>query len=231
MPILSDGTLQTSSPATRRMTETSPFFASSREALSFAANHSEGSYQSPVMSRMMNEVARANAEQQAVASRQRVPVFQGFSQMDRAGQAAFILQIAGRLPDEMIHALLCAVLRPRTPCNCRSSCCRGWRSNGDWVESLRVVDRLIVAEQAKAKPDKKKGFITPDGLRVQLMRQFFDHDERLTQTTLAAKLGISEQTVAMHQRAIAKLLVGLIRSGFTQLDALFIEAGIVGAVS
>jgi hypothetical protein len=206
-----------------------PFFATSREALTFAINFQGEGIKQPTMTRMMSEMQKADKEQQAITQRRSVNTMRGLSQLDKSAQAGLILQLFGRLPDPVIHLLLCSVMRPRDMCNCRRPCCSGFSTNKEWLDALRQVDASVYTFQNTTKIPGKKGFITPAPLRAEIVRQFFDRASKQTQEQMAEKLNLHEATIGQHQKVIGKHLLGLVRDGFTELDVILVEAGIVGA--
>lgn len=215
------------------MTE-SPLFATSREALVFAANHSNDLYQPPLMNRMLAEVARArraraNQDEEVEVAQQRRATLMSFPGLERAGQAGLILQLVAQLPDETIHVLLASVLRPRNACSCGAPCCSRWRINNDWLESVAIVVGMVARAQDNAKDSGKK-FITPPSLLTDIVRQFFDRDAKETRDEIATRHDLSPQTITKHQKVLGRHLVGLVRSGFTKLDVILVDAGIVGAL-
>lgn len=213
------------------MAET-PLFASSREALTFAANFKGETIKASTMNRMLADMQQAdeNTEQQ-VARKGALNTMKGLSSLDRAGQAGLIMQLFQRLPDIAIQVILAAVVKPRDACVCRAPCCSGWRTNKFWLINLAYIDEGVWTWLEATKPKGKKGSFTLTApLRAELVRQYFDRASKQTQTDIAERFGLSEEAVADHQRKIGKHLTGLIRDSFSKLDEILVAAGIVGAV-
>lgn len=217
---------------------TSPLFASSREALTFAANYKSAAIKEPAMYRMLNEMRKADQaakdeEREAKEDNRpvRVNTLAGYTSLDKAGQSGFILQTAGRLTDSHVHHMMAAVLKPRELCNCRSRCCRGWYVNADWLIELRHVDdELYQWLESQRVVGKKSAYTLSPALRVEIVRQFFDRESKEAQVSLAERFGISETALAAHQKKIGKHLTGVIRSAFSALDVPLVQAGIVGSL-
>lgn len=209
----------------------SPLFASSREALTFAANFKATAIQPPVMNRMLVEMQQADeAVQKAERRGLPPPGLERLTSLDKAGQAGYILQMVGRMNDNDINVMLAAVLRPRDICTCRAPCCCGYRANKDWHEAARYVDEhvyLWLKEHQQA--GRKAAYTLTAKLRMELVVDFFDRAMRRTKPEIAALHGISEATVAAHQKRINGHLTGLVRSAFTRLDDVLVAAGIVGS--
>lgn len=211
-----------------------PLFPSSREALTFAANYKSAAIKTPAMYRMLVEMQKADKEAQqedGKAKRKPTNTLVTYSAMDKAGQSGFLLQVVGRLPDAAVHHMMAAVLKPRDVCSCRQPCCQGWRNNGEFIDALRLVDAdLYEWLEAQKTPGKKTVYTLTPALRVEIVRQFFDRESKQSQEGLAIRFGLSEATIAAHQKKIGKHLTGVIRSAFTQLDDVLTTAGIVGAL-
>lgn len=183
------------------------------------------------MNRMLAEMQTADKAAQAVERRQSVPAMQGLSSLDKAAQAAFILQMAGRLPDLTLHTMLAAVLKPRDLCNCRRPCCSGSSPNGDWITSVKEVDEALYEHLESQKQAGKKGNYTlTHALRAEIVRQFFDRRSLQTKADLATRFAISEDSIATHQKKVGAYLTGTIRTAFTKLDEILVERGIVGSL-
>lgn len=209
-----------------------PLFASSREALTFAANFNGAGVKASAMNRMLSEMYKADREaQEAEREGLRMPhPMAGWSALDRSGQAGLILQLTGRLPDITVYTMLSAVVKPRDICVCRQPCCCGYRPNNDWIEAVTAVDAALWAFLDVNRAAGKKGNYTLTAVvRVELVRQFFDRQNAQPKSVLAEHFGISEATVASHQKKIGGHLTGMIRTAFTQLDSILVDAGIVGS--
>jgi hypothetical protein len=212
------------------MTE-APLFASSREALTFAANFKGETIKASTMNRMLADMQKTDPEAVSSARKGAPNTMKGLSSLDRAGQAGLIMQLFYRLPDGVIPVALAAVLKPRDVCSCRQPCCQGWRTNKFWFINLAYIDEAVWQWLEDTKPKGKKGAFTLTApLRAELVRQFFDRSSKQTQADIAERFGLSEEGVASHQRKIGKHLTGLIRDSFSKLDEILVEAGIVGAV-
>lgn len=210
----------------------SPLFASSRKALTFAANFKGETIKASTMLKMLAEMQPAPVEEtEGVQRKSTSNTLKGLSSLDKAGQAGLIMQLFAQLPDKHLQILLAAVVKPRDACSCRAPCCSGWRSNKFWFTNLAFVDAELWQWLEDTRPKGKKGAYTLTApLRAELLRQFFDRSSKQTQTDIAERFGISEEAVANHQRRISKHLTGLVRDSFSKLDDILVSAGIVGDV-
>lgn len=212
---------------------TEPLFSSSREALTFAANYKAGGVKASAMNRMLSEMQKYDETAAQVERHgfKMPPPMQGWSALDKSGQAGLILQLTGRLPDVMVYTMLAAVLKPRDVCTCHQPCCCGFRPNKDWIEAVTVVDAALYEFLDASKAAGKKGNYTLTAVvRVEMVRQFFDRQNVKPKSELAELFGITEATVAAHQKKIGGHLTGMIREAFTKLDVILVEAGIVGSI-
>lgn len=165
-----------------------PLFRSAHEALTFALNYSMQQYDRPLMNRAMSAKPSGGGEGK------------GLSGLDGAGQAGMIrAELAKLVP--LHQAVLVASIAPaRLPCECRVSCCSGWKVNPEWQDAM---SQLSVAAAAGA----LSGCLSNGRLRSALIQRHFGAKASLFE--LAEKFDVSQRTAAEHSSRIKRWLFGV----------------------
>jgi hypothetical protein len=219
---------------------TDPLFDSSRSALHFALSSTRTRYAAPLMSKMMSEIKlaekplklkrRRNKEtgewiitqaQEPAVTRAHRPGG-SLRGLDAAGQAGMILLHFSKLSSVERACLACSVVHPRVPCSCKSACCRGWTPNGEFADGLETIEWWLGTQLRKRILEQK-------ALHRTLVEHHFGVGLK-TLRAIGAIHDITPQTVIVHRDIIIPLLTEAEKSGWSYLDQLLTEAGIVGAL-
>ncbi|AZY50996.1 hypothetical protein C0J09_13935 [Bordetella avium] len=164
-----------------------PLFRSAREALTFALNYSMQQYDRPLMNRAMSAQPDGGAEGK------------GLSGIDGAGQAGMIRAELGKLSPLHQAALVASIAPSQMPCECRVSCCSGWKVNPEWQEAM---SELSIAAASGA----LSGCVSNGRLRSALIQKHFGAKTSLVE--LAERFGVSERTADAHSAKLKRWLFG-----------------------
>ena len=155
-------------------------FKSAEQAVRFALSR-DGNPPRPASSRMLD----------ATTGRRE------FSALDQAAQAGMILNIVeggGRFSMAVMTAV---VISRSTPCSCRRPCCSGKAINFEWHRAINII-----AEEALIQGISRGRYL----LRLACVMKAFG--EKKSQKQIAEDLGLEEDTVSKHFRAIQRWLIG-----------------------
>lgn len=224
------------------------FFSSAVDALRFALNFEDTSIPSPVMTRAMVEINRAQVaavanDFQAVARKsgitgprttppappKNVPLG---GTMDRAILAGWILQKFMHLDAVPRLVLTLTVMKPRAPCACGAPCCRGWLLRTKWVEAVRLVCEHLKEQAELIKEPGKRGFSSDPRLRQALVEDWAKPPaSRASVQDLINLTDASYQTVVKHRLLIQDYLHTVETMAWTELALIFEAHGVTGQVT
>lgn len=210
-----------------------PLFDSTRSALRFALNHSV-SVKPPQMVRMMAWQTKLKSLELGDGTRIVVSMPKGrpkdaqLKSMDGAGTAGFILRHLATLPDPQQMILIAKSVIPNLPCACRSPCCAGFKPNPTWQRPVERLCHHLMVDAELTKIKGKKGLSTGPMLRSALVGKYLVVTNEMTLVEIAQRCDISEQTVMNHKRPIFEYLAKHEDEGWSSLDVLLSESGIVG---
>ncbi|MDF3939939.1 hypothetical protein P3W66_07855 [Achromobacter denitrificans] len=175
------------SPATMRRTcsDEEPLFKNLHAALTFALNFRMQQYDRP----LMNRVAAGSSNGEG----------KGLSGVDGAGQAGMIRAELDRLLPLERAVLVAAAAPSQIPCECRVSCCSGWKINPEWQDAM---SQLVSAAAAGA----LSGCVSNGRLRSALIQRHFGADVSLAK--LADRYKVSERTAEAHSAKLKWWLFG-----------------------
>lgn len=162
-----------------------PLFKSAHAALVFALQYSKQQYDRP----MMNRVAAGPSAHEG----------KGLSGIDGAGQAGMIRAELERLPKLQQAVLIAAAADQRVACECRASCCVGWKVNPEWADA--ISDLTAAAASAAL-----SGCVSNGRLRSGLIQRMFGVKASLVD--LAERCHVDPDTAGSHNAKIKKWLFG-----------------------
>ncbi|WP_417219066.1 hypothetical protein [Achromobacter spanius] len=173
-----------SAPAVKEKPE--PLFRSAHAALVFALQYSKQQYDRP----MMNRVAAGPSSHEG----------KGLAGIDGAGQAGMIRAELERLPKLQQAVLIAAAADQRIPCECRASCCVGWKVNPEWADAISDLT-------AAAASGALSGCISNGRLRSGLIQRMFGVKVSLVE--LAERCHVDPDTAGAHNAKIRRWMFGL----------------------
>ena len=186
-------------------TEHDAIFDSTHAAMMFAFRFSGQQYDPPAMSKMMQGPGTGSGK--------------GLFGMDGTGQAGMI-QAEVRELGPIKAAILAARFCLRTePCDCRRSCCIGYKISKVWAESVSTVTAGALAVPLS-------GCVNNGRLRQGLVERYFGECRKLKD--LADYCNVDSDTAATHSAKINKSLEKLESAAFYEVDQRLKKAGIVG---
>lgn len=162
-----------------------PLFRSAHEALTFALNYSMQQYDRPLMNRAMSAKSSGGGEGK------------GLSGLDGAGQAGMIRAELEKLVPLHQAVLVASVAPAQLPCECRVSCCSGWKVNPEWQEAMSALS-IAAASGALS------GCLSNGRLRSDLIQKLFGADVSLT--ALVARYDVDKNTVGAHHLKLRRWL-------------------------
>lgn len=158
-------------------------FRTPQAALVFAFNYSMQQQGRPLMDRLASPAARTG---------------KGLSGVDGAAQAGMIRRELLQLPEVEVAALVARFAPRQMPCNCRSSCCAGYRVNPEWDEAIRVLEQGAQTVLS--------GHLSHWRLRRKLVEQVFG--VKVVLKDLAEQCGVRPNTASEHRRIIKRWISG-----------------------
>ncbi|QCP50173.1 DNA-binding protein [Trinickia violacea] len=166
------------------MTETTEkLFHTTEAALKFAFSYSMQQQDRPLVNRMASPALRTG---------------KGLAGNDGAGQAGMLRRELQQL-SELDRAVLIARFAPRSiPCQCRHSCCSGYKINPEWDDALRVLEQAALTQLA--------GHLSNYVLRRRLVEKSIGVKVELK--ALACACGVSENTASAHWKIIKEWMYG-----------------------
>lgn len=193
-------------------------------------NYSASSMRPPVMNRLLNEGQPSPNWLDAPTKRAVLPNADLRTGLDGAATAGHILSHYNKLHPVYRLMLLCRTVPARSSCSCKQPCCSGWKTNADWSAGVDAVCLLLKVEAELSRKKGKKGMSTHPVMRRALVEKYFDGRKRFVVSEIAERCEVTEATVYTHKKPIEAYLEDQERTGWTQLDELLVEAGIVGVV-
>lgn len=148
--------------------------------------------------------------------------------LNKAMQAGFILQVAGRLDGCQVSVLEARYTKPSQPCQCQSQCCRGFRPTGRWVRAIKALNEYLKEQADVLKVPGKRGLSTEPLLRKLLIERYFIGGSSAAAIAKVAKL--SHITVAKHAAWIEGYLSEQETEAKLQIALLFDQEGITGLI-
>lgn len=209
-----------------------PLFDSAYDALVFALNQT-GVMPRPFMNKAMADAPTKKRRKKGepeptrrTPARAPVPL----RGLDAIGQAGFILQQLERLDPPHKLVLTGLLTKPRTPCQCASPCCQGWRPVTRYQEAIRLMVVVLVGLSGQSKLDVSG---TGPGLSQQIGLWFFLVDAFFTKADLprlasAKAQGVSVATLVKHATWVHEVLGGFEGKAWQDIDLLFDQTGVTG---
>ena len=194
-------------------------FETSRRALSFALNHTRTIYAQPLMTKYANLLTIKEGRDPYVDR-------EALSALDQAAQAGLIYIQFAKLPAHQAQVLIARASIHATPCACRSPCCMGMRPNPEWTEAIKWVSNYVLHEMNVQQAKKRKKTVIPPLLRRNLVEKFFGI--KYHGADLAEKFDLTENTITNYKKPVFGILNGVEKDGWTALDNILTNAGIVG---
>ncbi|OFQ51978.1 hypothetical protein [Achromobacter xylosoxidans] len=168
-----------------------PLFKSAHDALVFALNYSMQQYDRPLMNRIASGELTAGM---AVAGGKRL------SGIDGAGQAGMIRAELSQIKPLQQAALIVSAAPAQIPCECRVSCCSGWKVNPEWQDAMSVLSTAAAAGALS-------GCVSNGRLRSALIQRHFGAQVSLLK--LAERHEVSERTAEAHSARLKRWLFGV----------------------
>lgn len=162
-----------------------PLFKSAHAALVFALNYSMQQYDRPLMNRKAAGPAAGPGK--------------GLSGVDGAGQAGMVRVELAQLPPIQQAVLVASIAPQQLPCDCKVSCCSGWKINQEWANAM---SDLTTAAAAGA----LSGCMSNGRLRSMLIQRLFG--AKVTLSKLAEEHRVDERTVSAHHAKLKRWLFG-----------------------
>jgi len=172
-----------SAPAVKDKPEA--LFRSAHAALVFALQYSKQQYDRP----MMNRVAAGPSAHEG----------KGLAGIDGAGQAGMIRAELERLPRLQQSVLIAAAAEQRVACECRASCCVGWKVNPEWADAISDLT-------AAAASGALSGCISNGRLRSALIQRMFGVKVSLAE--LAERCHVDPDTAGAHNAKVRRWMFG-----------------------
>ncbi len=147
----------------------------------------------------------------------------------RPAQAGLILQVMGKLDREQLVVLTGLLVRPATPCSCRSACCSGWARSPRWQHAVAETCQLVKESMDLVRVPGKKGLSTHPEMRRAIIEAHY-RAEPAPLAALAHVAGVTPITAAKHRAWITEALARIEQEAWVQLDALFDQHGITGMI-
>ena len=183
--------------------EIEPLFASTHAALVFAFNFSHQAYDRPVMNRMADGPKRSR---------------KGLVGLDGAGQAGMIRAAVDALGREEAMVITARFAPRRDRCECRKSCCSGWKAGREWVGATDWLTQYVLSMALS-------GCVSHYRLRNGIVRRVFGDEVKLG--AIAEQAEVNRDTVADHAKRITKHLSGIENRAMKAIDERLFKNGIV----
>lgn len=167
-----------------------PLFKSAHAALVFALNYSMQQYDRPLLNRIASGELTAGM---APAGGK------GLSGLDGAAQAGMIRNELAQLSPIQQAALVASIAPQQLPCDCRVSCCSGWKINQEWANAMSALTTAAAAGALS-------GCLSNGRLRSMLIQRLFG--AKVTLSKLAEDHRVDERTVSAHHAKLKRWLFG-----------------------
>ncbi|MEN5158949.1 hypothetical protein [Achromobacter spanius] len=167
-----------------------PLFKNAHAALTFALNYSMQQYDRPLMNRVAAGPSKGDGK--------------GLSGLDGAGQAGMIRAELAKLKPLQQAALLVSAAPSQILCDCRVSCCSGWKVNPEWQDAMSVLNSAAAAGALS-------GCVSNGRLRSALIQRHFGAEVSLLK--LAERYEVGERTAEAHSAKLKRWLFGVPAKG------------------
>ena len=211
-----------------------PVFDSTRAALRFALNL-HLAMPRPQINKMMErgkvqyiELADGSKIACAMPQKRKSSRRPSLGGLDGAATGGMVLRELSTLPEAQQLVLMGGNLVAILPCACRAPCCSGYRLNPDWSRVIVKLCDYLRDEAELSRVPGKKGMSIAPVLRRALVEKYYLPERKLVLADLAKACRLSVQTVYNHQASILPLLQSLEDAGWSALDRLLSEVGLVG---
>ena len=179
-------------------------FRSTNAALSFAFNFTHGQYKSSAMATMMGGPK---------------PTGRGLGGLDGAGTSGMIRAEIEALDPRIRGQILIARFAVRAvPCDCRHSCCSGFRPNTEWLLAIAEISELV-------RTGALAGCSVNFQLRHTLVRRYFGVHCSLIDAAAAA--GVDRDTASAHASRVIGYLKAQEQRARYDIEGRLKAAGIV----
>ncbi len=178
-------------------------FRSAEEAITFACNYSSQQYAMSPIAKLLQGPARGSGR--------------GLVGLDAAGQAGMVFAELQRIDYWQLTALLTDRVSRSERCECRRSCCRGWKSNSIFEEAVNQLADYVAFTVTPVPPIKE--------FRVSVIMKYFG--EKSDPLEVAKNLGIKKSAAERHITVIRKCVRDLQKDGLTALSTRLDEIGML----
>jgi hypothetical protein len=169
-------------------------FKSAQEAIMFACNYSSQQYAMSAMGKILQRGAQGSGR--------------GLVGLDGAGQAGMVFAELERIDYWQLAVLVTGRLSRRERCDCKRSCCRGWKENPVFEEAVsQLADHI-----ARAHPV----MLPVRSFRVAVIKKHFGEKDS-DPMAVAQDEGMSKRTAERYVGLIREFIRNLEKDGITQL--------------
>lgn len=179
-----------------------PLFNTQTGALKFAFNFAHGNTKAGTLGSLVggNKIGR------------------GLAGLDGAGQAGMIRSALSRLPPVRLNILVARYALPSVECKCGALCCRGYRENPEWAESIKAIAEYVLQQGGT-------GTISHFRLRKALVSRYFG--ARISFLEIASQCGINRNTASEYNNQVFALLKGEERLARYEVEGLLKASGLL----
>jgi hypothetical protein len=178
-------------------------FKSAQEAIMFACNFSSQQYAMSPMAKLLQGPSRGSGR--------------GLVGLDGAGQAGMVFAELQRIDYWQLAVLVTGKLARSERCDCRRTCCRGWKLNPIFEEAVNQLADYVALTLTPVPPVKE--------FRVAVIMKYFG--EKTDPLETARHLAIKKSAAERHITAIRKCIRDLEKSGLTALSTRLDEIGML----
>lgn len=178
-------------------------FRSAQEAITFACNYSSQQYAMSPMAKLLQGPSRGSGR--------------GLVGLDGAGQAGMVFAELQKIDYWQLAALVTGKLARSERCECRRSCCRGWKLNPLFEEAVSQLADYVALTLTPVPPVKE--------FRVAVIMKHFG--EKVHILDRAESLGIKKASANLHATAIRKAIKELEKNGLTAFSERLDEVGML----
>ncbi len=180
-------------------------FKSAHSALVFAFHFSGQAYDRPAMNKLAAPSLGSG---------------KGLSGLDGAGQAGMIRSKVRGLGPRMEAALIARCAPASMPCECRSPCCGGWKTNREWFDAITELTDYVRKPLA--------GSAVNGLMRSLYVQRFFAaKGKRSTIDEIAERCYINRQTAGIHYSKVSKVLTDLESQSGQMIEIVLRDAGLL----
>lgn len=178
-------------------------FTSAQEAITFACNYSSQQYAMSPMTKLLQGPVRGSGR--------------GLVGLDGAGQAGMVFAELARIDYWQLAALVTGKIARSERCDCRRSCCRGWKLNPMFEEAVSQLADHVAMTLTPVPPVKE--------FRVAVIMKYFG--ENVSPLDTAKHLGIPKNAAERHITAIRRCIRELEKNGLTAFSERLDEIGML----